>query len=72
MMIQETIFKRIHHHPMIHYFSKLFDFIFVFFKLFSFRQLAESYSYYHLKMKSPKKACSTDVFPEGITNGAAW
>jgi len=23
-------------------------------------------------MQSPKKPCATDVFPEGITNGAAW
>jgi len=23
-------------------------------------------------MRSPKKPCATDVFPEGITNGAAW
>jgi carboxypeptidase E len=37
-----------------------------------FQQLAESYSHTHLKMQSPKKPCSTDVFPEGITNGAAW
>jgi len=37
-----------------------------------FQQLAESYSYYHLSMKSPKKACTTDVFPDGVTNGAAW
>jgi len=37
-----------------------------------FQQLAESYSETHKKMQSPKKPCSTDVFPDGITNGAAW
>jgi carboxypeptidase E len=37
-----------------------------------FQQLAESYSQPHLSMKSPKKPCTTDVFPDGITNGAAW
>jgi carboxypeptidase E len=37
-----------------------------------FQQLAESYSYPHKNMRSPKKPCTTDIFPEGITNGAAW
>jgi len=37
-----------------------------------FQKLAAAYSYPHLKMKSQKKECSSDVFPEGITNGAAW
>ncbi|CAF1387591.1 unnamed protein product [Rotaria sordida] len=37
-----------------------------------FQQLAESYSHANSNMESPKKACGTDVFPEGITNGAAW
>jgi len=37
-----------------------------------FQKLAQSYSYTHLKMQSPTKPCATDVFPEGITNGAAW
>lgn len=37
-----------------------------------FQQLAESYSYAHRMMKSPRKPCATEVFPDGITNGAAW
>lgn len=34
--------------------------------------LAASYSSMHPQMHSSTKPCSTDVFPEGITNGAAW
>ncbi|CAF0774571.1 unnamed protein product [Rotaria sordida] len=37
-----------------------------------FRQLAKSYSFTHKTMRSPEKPCDEDVFPEGITNGAAW
>lgn len=37
-----------------------------------FQQLAESYSHANKNMESPKKPCGTDVFPDGITNGAAW
>ncbi|CAM4864862.1 unnamed protein product [Rotaria socialis] len=37
-----------------------------------FQQLAESYSHANTNMESPKKPCGTDVFPDGITNGAAW
>lgn len=37
-----------------------------------FQQLAESYSHAHTKMETSKTACTTDVFPDGITNGAAW
>jgi carboxypeptidase E len=37
-----------------------------------FQQLAESYSHTHGKMQSPTKPCSSEVFPDGITNGAAW
>jgi carboxypeptidase E len=37
-----------------------------------FQSLAESYSHAHANMQSPKKPCATDVFPDGITNGAAW
>ncbi|CAF4724445.1 unnamed protein product [Rotaria sp. Silwood1] len=37
-----------------------------------FQLLAESYSSTHKTMQSQQKSCDTDVFPEGITNGAAW
>jgi len=37
-----------------------------------FQQLAESYSYSHTKMSKSAKPCSTEVFQDGITNGAAW
>lgn len=37
-----------------------------------FQQLAESYAHAHVKMQSPGKHCASDVFADGITNGAAW
>ncbi|CAF2789085.1 unnamed protein product [Rotaria sp. Silwood2] len=37
-----------------------------------FQQLAKSYSYTHKKMQSQEKPCTTDIFSEGITNGAGW
>lgn len=40
--------------------------------LFIYRELAVAYSSAHPQMHSMRKPCSTDVFPEGITNGAAW
>ncbi|CAF0728500.1 unnamed protein product, partial [Didymodactylos carnosus] len=37
-----------------------------------FQQLAESYSYSHSKMAKSAKPCATDLFQDGITNGANW
>lgn len=42
------------------------------FLLLSSSDLAASYSNIHPQMHLSTKPCSTDVFPQGITNGAAW
>lgn len=36
------------------------------------RQLAQAYSYAHASMRSPEIPCDSEIFEDGITNGANW